>query len=158
MTAGISEGRLSDKHNNLETVLSRQLLPTPTARDHKSTKASPETMARNSRPLSETIGALLPTPLASDTKGATTKRKGNTQLTETLGVSSKLNPRFVEEMMGFPLDWTRLNDYPAARKRIAALGNAVVPQLVWRIFDTINRYEALQKENSPASRASQAVQ
>lgn len=35
------------------------LLPTPTARDYRSGKASPETHAKNSRPLSEQIGGLL---------------------------------------------------------------------------------------------------
>lgn len=35
------------------------LLPTPTSRDHRSGKASEETHARNSRPLSEQIGGLL---------------------------------------------------------------------------------------------------
>ena len=34
------------------------MLPTPTARDSRSDQASPETMAKNSRPLSETSGAL----------------------------------------------------------------------------------------------------
>jgi len=31
--------------------------------------------------------------------------------------------------------------------RIRGLGNAIVPQLAWRIFDTINQYEALHYEN-----------
>jgi hypothetical protein len=52
--------------------------------------------------------SMLPTPMASDWSGSKTKRKGNTQLTETLGVSSQLNPRFVAEMMGFPPNWTEL--------------------------------------------------
>ena len=50
----------------------------------------------------------LPTPMVSDWRGSKIKRKGNTQLTETLGISSQLNPRFVAEMMGFPPNWTEL--------------------------------------------------
>jgi hypothetical protein len=50
----------------------------------------------------------LPTPMVSDWRGSKVKRKGNTQLTETLGISSQLNPRFVAEMMGFPPNWTEL--------------------------------------------------
>jgi hypothetical protein len=59
------------------------MLPTPTARDHKSEKASPETMERNARPLSETFGAK---------------------------TGWKLQPAFVEYMMGYPEGWTELND------------------------------------------------
>jgi len=50
----------------------------------------------------------LPTPQAEDWKGSKKKRKGNTQLTETIGVSSQLNPRFVAEMMGYPPNYTEL--------------------------------------------------
>lgn len=39
----------------------------------------------------------------------------------------------------------RNDGIPRRMDRIAALGNAVVPQLVWRIFDTINQYEQWQK-------------
>jgi hypothetical protein len=66
---------------NLATQI--HLLPTPTARDHKSEKASPETMDRNARPLSETFGA---------------------------NTGWKLQPAFVEYMMGYPENWTELND------------------------------------------------
>lgn len=41
------------------TPRGKPTLPTPTARDWKSGKASPATMARNSRPLSKVIGGLL---------------------------------------------------------------------------------------------------
>jgi hypothetical protein len=54
------------------------------------------------------IMGMLPTPMSADWKGGKTPRKGNSQLTETLGVSSQLNPLFVEEMMGYPLNWTSL--------------------------------------------------
>lgn len=42
---------------SLESVVN--LLPTPTSRDRKSGKASQDTMEKNARPLSETIGGLL---------------------------------------------------------------------------------------------------
>jgi hypothetical protein len=55
-------------------------LPTPLARDWRSGKASEETHAKNSRPLSEII-RLLPTPTASDgRKGPTTYKRGNPTL------------------------------------------------------------------------------
>jgi hypothetical protein len=57
------------------------LLPTPTARDWKSSNASQATMERNSRPLNETL---------------------------TGGKGGQLNPQFVLEMMGFPPDWMEL--------------------------------------------------
>jgi hypothetical protein len=59
------------------------ILPTPTSRDHRSEKCSDETFDRNSRPLSETLGK-------------------NTGM--------KLQPAFVEWMMGYPEGWTELID------------------------------------------------
>lgn len=51
--------------DDLRTVVSA-LLPTPTARDHRSGQASEATLRRNARPLNEVIEHLLPTPKASD--------------------------------------------------------------------------------------------
>lgn len=60
------------------------MLPTPTARDWRSGKASDETHGRNSRPLNEVLALM----------------SGNQ--------SGQTNPRFLEWMMGFPLGWTEL--------------------------------------------------
>lgn len=54
---------------SLETMARGGMLPTPTARDWKSTQASEATHNRNSRPLSEVVGRLLPTPSAVDANG-----------------------------------------------------------------------------------------
>ena len=51
--------RAGRHRSNLETFVAEKLLPTPTARDWRSGKASQETMERNSRPLSEVVGGLL---------------------------------------------------------------------------------------------------
>ncbi len=59
-------------------------LPTPTARDSRSGKASDATHGKNSRPLNETVA----------------KMSGNR--------SGRMNPRFREWMMGFPIGWTEL--------------------------------------------------
>jgi len=62
----------------------QRMLPTPSARDWKSGKASQETHERNSRPLNEVMS-----------NGTGTGR---------------LSPCFVEWMMGFPEGWTELSD------------------------------------------------
>jgi hypothetical protein len=51
------KGASPNSGDGLSTAV--KMLATPTARDWKSGKASPATMARNSRPLSEQIGGLL---------------------------------------------------------------------------------------------------
>jgi hypothetical protein len=61
--------------------LSLMMLLTPTARAWRSGKASPETMARNSRPLNEVAAH---------------------------GIRGSLNPTWVEWLMGFPEGWTDL--------------------------------------------------
>lgn len=69
------------------------LWPTPTRRDWRSGKASAETMGRNSRPLSETVG-------------------------------DKLNPNWVEWLMGWPIGWTALDPLPAANWQAWRDGNS----------------------------------
>ncbi len=51
--------RKSREGGTLIEAVSARMYATPTARDWRSGKASPETMAKNSRPLSEQIGGLL---------------------------------------------------------------------------------------------------
>jgi C-5 cytosine-specific DNA methylase len=61
---------------------------------------------------------MIPTPTTRDYKGARSKealKKAGRNETNSLpdffsqpGISSQLNPRFVEEMMGFPIGWTEL--------------------------------------------------
>ena len=58
-----------------------ELVTTPTARDWKSEKASEQTHARNSRPLSETFGQ---------------------------NTGYRLQPGFVEWMQGYPPGWTHI--------------------------------------------------
>lgn len=62
-TDGAHGGRVSPRKarngGNLVEAVSAHLFATPTARDWRSGKASPETMAGNSRPLSEQIGGTL---------------------------------------------------------------------------------------------------
>jgi hypothetical protein len=58
----------------------------------------------------------LPTPMASDHHGGTAKisekfdRRSNLKhnIAQKVGKASQLHPAFVEEMMGFPTNWTLL--------------------------------------------------
>lgn len=108
------------------------LLPTPMATDIRHEKRVKELKAAggntfHSRKNGETLPngfmdwmdfhGLLPTPMASDKYTGTTKeRKDGASRMSNLkhniahqyGRNSLLNPRFVEEMMGFPVDWTVL--------------------------------------------------
>jgi hypothetical protein len=73
-----------------------RLWATPTARDHRSIHAGPATLARNSRPLSEQVGAahsLLAQPTPADGPSICGERR-------------TLNPLFVEALMGWPIGWT----------------------------------------------------
>lgn len=136
----------------------REDWPTPTARDWRSTPASPETHARNARPLSEVVGLSdWPTPTASDAKdsgaagystesgrhpgttltdaavgprGPLAEESGNTPGSPREWYTSiprdeeeepgpgdlpqdavgKLNPDWVEALMGAPPGWTDLPD------------------------------------------------
>jgi hypothetical protein len=69
-----------------------KLWPTPMARDHKSIHASPETMMKNSRPLSEVVSAGLRDPESYSENGKSPE-------------SLRLNHKWVAQLMGFPSDW-----------------------------------------------------
>ena len=68
----------------------RKMLPTPLANTAKKTPSTPSAWKRNS---------------SLNTEAA--KIEGFTQ--ETIGKDSRLNPEFVEEMMGFPIGWSELD-------------------------------------------------
>ena len=99
-----------------------ELLPTPTARDDKNgtTADSQRTQRRLEQGWTielndlATMG-LLPTPIAQASRGNTSAKRGKGNLTDQIAEmelsdspTSQLNPRFVAEMMGFPVNWTEL--------------------------------------------------
>lgn len=88
-------------HRGAKDSLLAAMKPTPSARDHKSGKASEATMNRNSRPLNE-------------------------QATQGGG---QLHPRPVEWMMGLPLNWVKLGMpiVPTHRKNGSARENQTEP-------------------------------
>ena len=119
-TAGNLEG---DRLPNLETVMAREMLPTPSAGLFNDGEKPDTWLARRERvkltakngngmgmPLA--IAAQLLTPCASDWKGRTNweaaGRHGPQRLPGCLptGAATYLNPFFVEEMMGYPVGWT----------------------------------------------------
>jgi hypothetical protein len=100
-------------------IYQRGMLPTPNAFDYNTPRKEETFKKAQQRHASKGVNlqnplkqmaamGMLPTPMSADWKGGSTKRKKNSQLTETLGISSQLNPRFVAEMMGFPPNWTEL--------------------------------------------------
>lgn len=80
---GNNRGGAAGRVGKVRPSLDR-LLATPTARDHRSIRASEATHLRNSRPLSEQIGRLY--------------RDDSRPLS--------LNPAFLEMLMGVPVGWT----------------------------------------------------
>ena len=62
------------------------------------------------------------------------------------GTTSRLNPLYVIEMMGFPVNWLVS---PFLRGvSIKACGNAIVPQVALQIFETINKYENYERSGN----------
>ena len=96
---------------SLQTILS--MLPTPSALVGQNYM---DTTPRNT-PSLQTIVSMIPTPTTRDYKGArkpemlTSGRKENNSLEDKLVGTNrglKLQPRFVEWMMGFPEGWTEV--------------------------------------------------
>ena len=121
-TPKASDGRPKGNGGNrkspgLDQMAKAGRLPTPTARDWKSTQASEATHERNSRPLSEVVGWMLPTPTIRDFNGAPGKgcqERGGRHSSLPAAVSNGagtglLSPCFVEWMMGYPEQWTNVD-------------------------------------------------
>ena len=109
-----------------ESSLSQSMLPTPNSFDWN-TARSQETLElakkRHGNALQDTLRqraktGILPTPTARCFNAGTEKERPEGQPTraselnhlvsQDAGKSSQLNPRFVGEMMGFPVNWTEL--------------------------------------------------
>lgn len=113
---GGGQGRTGPARPSLETLV--RGLPTPTARDWKSGKASDATHERNSRPLNEVVERL-PTPTAEDARmsgaagySTSSGRHSGTTFTDAIvgaasaGRTGKPSPRLREWMMGLPIGLT----------------------------------------------------
>lgn len=93
------------------------LLPTPEASNYKTGHKTVSPRIQRKMQQGWTIGindlatlGMLPTPMASDSGEKLTGTEKQDSLTKRArlmtGITSQLNPRFVAEMMGFPVDWT----------------------------------------------------
>ena len=100
--------------SNLEEVITKALLPTPTALEGEKYSKTYNPKSQMGSGLSAMAGSgLLPTPTASDkNQGSATPSENfprhtalNHLTAQTTGRNSQLNPLFVEEMMGFPTNW-----------------------------------------------------
>ena len=139
MTGAATPERVNDENLNLETAVARTMwptpssqdathggpnsrygsgsphlpaavmLPTPSARDWRSGKASQETHDRNARPLNEVVDRLMWTPSAMSGHQSGTMQEWGGRGNPTRGTaagSGQLNPTWVEGLMGFPHGWT----------------------------------------------------
>jgi hypothetical protein len=93
------------------------MLPTPTAMDStnatatmKSTQVKEGSMHSVTLTRAMSMG-MLPTPQAQEGEkitGLENQDSMTKRVRQITGKTSQLNPRFVAEMMGFPVDWTEL--------------------------------------------------
>ncbi len=101
-------------------IIDREMLPTPRASEPGRTNLGYGDNLKEG--ICKQVGIptkkypLLPTPNATDYKGRSgqgfIERHGKHRISDVLtqiGDNTYLNPRFVEEMMGYPLNWTQVN-------------------------------------------------
>ena len=108
-----SIGRKTVPPGNLLEQL-QMMYPTPAARDHKDSTISKSHQNRNSDSLPITMMKMYGTPKAQDNRAALWDRgKGN--LGEQVhgennarATGGRLNPNFVELLMGYPMNWTKI--------------------------------------------------
>jgi len=123
-----SERTKKYKQGGTPLPMAVKMFPTPSASCQMDVVAPPETVKQNSKGWSVTrvgtgtkfgaklndvvnkIEKMYPTPSASEHKY---RLKGNTQASKCLEAQArklggKLNPNFVEFLMGYPMDWTKI--------------------------------------------------
>jgi len=92
---------------DLQTFVQQKLLPTPMAQDGDNSMLPRSQLDRSSLP--GFVMRMLPTPQAADGfKSVANQNQDTLHKTFQTGGNSQLNPRFVGEMMGFPVDWLEL--------------------------------------------------
>ena len=108
-------GDLSDDDGTEEHE--NQMLPTPTSRDHRSSRllnADGKSVSGKGISYGITLAKkakyqMLPTPMAQESDKITGKENQDSltkRARQETGKTSQLSPLFVEEMMGFPKGWT----------------------------------------------------
>lgn len=102
---------LRDIPIRMPSLLRKGLLPTPTVNDAINSSIPPSQIDRDNL-AGAYLRGMLPTPKANDFRSGMPNRHGTEhtlQLNDTMayqaGMVSRLNPLFVEEMMGFPTGW-----------------------------------------------------
>jgi site-specific DNA-cytosine methylase len=105
----------NDSHSlNIGRMAAMGLLPTPTAMDSTGATANMKsTQVKEGSMHSMTLSRLLlPTPTADDSPAKNTGKRNQDGLQkrafQATGKTSQLNPRFVAEMMNYPIDWLEL--------------------------------------------------
>lgn len=113
----LKKGEIARVRKTRAPTLSAAVLPTPNAFDAHGLLNRKEGTAHKLKGGCKYLAEVLATPQASDVafRQSTANWEGNDLVSQTVGKSfqetgerGRLNPLFVERMMGFPQDWTRL--------------------------------------------------
>jgi len=116
LTGRVCPERVKDKFNNLESVVSRQMWPTPSSSMMTEQDMVQAQYAGSDPKRPKYKDALLPTPKSRDWKGQTQRgihaqkdALPNMDRGDGRVIGGGLNPQWVEWLMGFPAGWTDLN-------------------------------------------------
>lgn len=108
--SGMTVGGRLFQPANLEPVTednAGSCLPTPTATPYGYNQTESPNAKRRMSMQSMASRGLIPTPMARDWRGSGGANRQSPDLSFTMG--GKLNPQFVEEIMGYQIGWTALD-------------------------------------------------
>lgn len=117
--ASFSPSRIEKRQSLVGGMMRGGMLPTPTNSTATFQGMEQARFHSTKRPTYQDA-ALIPTPTAQDAKSATMPQSQalrdsvpGTLIQNGMSIGYKLQPEFVEWMMGFPEGWTELDEYPA---------------------------------------------
>lgn len=156
LTGGVRPERCEDKFNNLESVLSRMMWPTP----HSTCSTGAGTGGRDGGLNLQTAVVTYPTPSCTDFRtgyrtdteaGIEQREKRAKPLRDNVAPGGQVNPDWVEWLMGWPTGWSAIEGMPIQHFDWShdPADNGEIPRVATGVKNRVQRLKAIGNGQVP---------